>query len=112
MKKSTSPSDEFSRDWSEKAGDNEEEDNIVYDVDWSGDEKQRGGNVNAAPRDGNKFKLDSNLQQNGRASPQEGVKLVHVLNIDGDIDGKFDDEVYIEEKPKEKLNSGNDCDPW
>ena len=51
LTKSTSPSDESSRDWSEKAGDNEEEDNTVYDVDWSGDEEQQSGNVNAVPRD-------------------------------------------------------------
>ena len=43
LKKSTSPSDKFSRDWSEKAGDNEEEDNMNDDVDWSGEEEQQCG---------------------------------------------------------------------
>merc|ERR1712226_1639211 len=80
-KKSTSPSDEFSRDWSKKAGDNEEEDN---DVDWSGDEEQRSGNVNAVPR--------------------EGIKLEHILNFGGGF--------HDEEEPRKQSNSGGDGDLW
>merc|ERR1712226_1045496 len=102
LKKSTSPSDKFSRDWSEKAGDNEEEDN---DVEWSGDEEeQQGGNVNAVPRDGNKLELDSTLQLNRRASPREGIKLEHILNFRGGF--------HDEEEPRKQSNSDGDGDLW
>ena len=97
LKKSTSPSNEFSRDWSEKAGDNEEEDN---DEDWSGEEERQGGNVNAVPRDGNKLELDSTLQLNRRASPREGIKLEQILNFGGG----FQDE----EEPRQQSNGDDD----
>merc|ERR1712226_382863 len=102
LKKSTSPSGKFSRDWSKKAGDNEEEDN---DVEWSGDEEeQQGGNVNAVPRDGNKLELDSTLQLNRRASPSEGIKLEHILNFGGGY--------HDEEEPRKQSNSDGDGDLW
>merc|ERR1712226_1545252 len=102
LKKSTSPSDKFSRDWSEKAGDNEEEDN---DVEWSGDEEeQQGGNVHGVPRDGNKLELDSTLQLNRRASPREGIKLEHILNFRGGF--------HDEEEPRKQSNSDGDGDLW
>ena len=104
LKKSTSPSDEFSRDWSEKAGDNEEEDNMNNDVDWSSEQEQQGGNVNAVPRDGNKLELDSTLQLNRRASPREGIKLEHILNFRGGF--------HDEEEPRKQSNSGGDGDLW
>ena len=100
LKKSTSPSDEFSRDWSEKAGDNEEEDN---DVDWSGDEEQQSGNVNAVPWNGIKSDLDS-TQQHRRASPREGIKLEHILNFSGGY--------HDEEEPRKQSNSGDNGELW
>jgi len=74
------------------------------DEDWSGDEEQRGGNVNAAPRNSFKLNLDSTLQQNRRASLRDGIKLEHVLNFGG---GFHDDE-----EPRTQWSSGDDGDLW
>eukprot|EP00816_Leptocylindrus_hargravesii_P012668 CAMPEP_0196824774 /NCGR_PEP_ID=MMETSP1362-20130617/92678_1 /TAXON_ID=163516 /ORGANISM="Leptocylindrus danicus, Strain CCMP1856" /LENGTH=291 /DNA_ID=CAMNT_0042205109 /DNA_START=59 /DNA_END=934 /DNA_ORIENTATION=- len=98
------PSNKPSRDWSKEAGDDKEKEYIKEDEDWSGDKEQQGGIVNAAPRDGNKLDLDSTLQLNRRALPQEGIKLVHVLNID--------EELFIQDETREQSKGGNDDKPW
>merc|ERR1712226_663244 len=72
--------------------------------DWSGDEEQQGGNVNAVPWDGNKLKLDSTLQQNRRASPRECIRLEHILNFGGGF--------HDEEEPRKQSNSGDNGELW
>jgi len=99
-----SPSDKSISDRSKKVGNDEEEEYMEEDEDWSGDEEQRGGNVNAAPRNSFKLNLDSTLQQNRRASLRDGIKLEHVLNFGG---GFHDDE-----EPRTQWSSGDDGDLW